>query len=326
MHWKTKIYESAYKVANRFTNDPNVIGVALGGSIGRGMTWKHSDLELCIIVEKRTNEYQYFNFMDNLGVEIIQIQKELVEDFVTNFREPNAAILKFPIQIYKCRVIHDPTGILAKFKDLYDRYLFHKDITHSKKAEALAHADKKLVKAKEILSIGHHKTAVAHLRVGLNYLLLAYYWHHNILPRSQNRTIYMLKKNTKIIGHEKLYDAFINIFCLNKSYKMMRENLFRARSDILKISATNWGSGASDFLENAVDSKLEWGHGQSILYVYKYCLHRMQCRDDDQEGIYDQETFKFEYEHINEFLDFGDMEPEKVNNMVKLFGKARERI
>ena len=35
MHWKTRIYESAYKIANEFKNNPNVIGIAIGGSIAK---------------------------------------------------------------------------------------------------------------------------------------------------------------------------------------------------------------------------------------------------------------------------------------------------
>ena len=146
---------------------------------------------------------------------------------------------------------------------------------------------------KSFMKKGYYKTSLAHIRIGINELLLAYYWHYNILPRSQNRTVYLLKKNSKIIGHEKLYEAFVTIFCLDKTSTYMKERLLKAKNDIKKVSEI-WGSNAPEFLEKACDGNLEWGYPKSIIYVYKWCMHILQCNDLTQEDIYDKQNFQSE--------------------------------
>ncbi|WP_028548853.1 hypothetical protein [Paenibacillus sp. UNC451MF] len=323
MDWKRRMVETAYRIAEPFCNNPDIVGVALGGSIGRGQMWKHSDLELCIVVESRLEEFQHFNYLDNMGVEIIQITKSRMKEFTEQFDEPDQSLLGFPIQIYKCKVIHDPEHILRPFKKLYDQYLFHENITQFKEEEALKQADTKLLKAKEHIAIGNYKTAAAHLRIGLNFLLLAYYWHHHIFPRSQNRTVYFLRKNSRIIGHTKLYDAFIRAFCLDQPGNRLKEGLWSAQPDIFKLSGASWGSNSSVFLKNAVDGNLEWGHNQSIVYVYKYCVHRMHGHDSHPEDLYDQPEFAEQFPELHHFLDMDTMTLEDVKDWISMFEESR---
>ena len=123
MHWKSRIYKSAYSVAEKISQNPKVLAVAFGGSVAKGMVWKHSDLELCIIADGHISEYEYFNYIENLGVEIIQIEKSNILKFVKKFKTPDKDVLAFPIQIYKCKVVYDPQGILSPFKEIYDKAL-----------------------------------------------------------------------------------------------------------------------------------------------------------------------------------------------------------
>lgn len=325
MHWKTRIYQSAYKIANEFKSNPDVVGIAIGGSIARGMTWKHSDLELCLIVENPIKEFQYFNFIDGLGVEIIQILRPKISDFLDTFQEPNTAMLNFPIQIYKCKIIHDPTAILSKFKNIFDTYLFDPNITSSRKKQWLNNVDKRIGIARELLDKGYYKTSLGHIRISMNELLLAFYWHHNILPRSQNRTEYFLRKNSKVIGQDILYKIFMKVFCLDKSHKYMKKSLQKAKSDIDKV-AEFWGSNAKEFLEKACDGSLEWGYPKSITYVYKYCMHKLQCKELIPENVYDNESYKSEFENLYEFLDLNAINQETVISILNEFEDVRKMI
>jgi len=208
LHWKTKIYNTAFDIANQFSREERIQGVAIGGSIGRGETWKHSDLELCILVEDYISDFQYFNFIQEMGVEIIQLKKDDIIKFIETDNMEISNILEIPIQIYKCKIINDPLGLLHHFKLKYDSLLFHESIRKMKANEALLHAGNKLAQAKKLIKEGNFKTALSHLRLGLNDMLLGTYWANGILPRSQSRTIHLLKKNSAILGHNKLYHAF----------------------------------------------------------------------------------------------------------------------
>ncbi|WP_144027860.1 nucleotidyltransferase domain-containing protein [Paenibacillus sp. 32352] len=323
MHWKRQMLEKAYRIAEPFCSHTGVAGVALGGSIGRGQMWKHSDLELCLVVERRIEELQHFNYMDSMGVEIIQITKSRMKEFTEQSGEPDRSILGFPIQIYKCKILHDPEQLLNAFKKRYDSYLFHEHSTKFKEKEALKQADAKLDKAREQVARGNYRTAAAHLRVGLNFLLLAVYWHHHILPRSQNRTIYFLHKNSQVIGNTKLYDAFIQVFGLENPRKTHKDALQNAQRDIFQLSDTSWGSNTSAFLKNAVDGNLEWGHHQSIVYVYKYCVHRMHGHESYPEDFYDRPDFARQFPELYHFLDMDTMTLDDVKQWILMFEEAR---
>ncbi|WP_337103638.1 hypothetical protein [Paenibacillus sp. YIM B09110] len=326
MDWRQRIYDTAAEIAASFETDSRVVAIAIGGSIGRRQVWKHSDLELCLIVEEPISELSYFNVSAGLGVEIIQIERRHVKEWVDAFREPDETLLKFPVQIYKCRITHDPSGLLGRFKKLYDKSLFHESIRKLKREAALTQSDAQLAAARTRMAEGAPCTAIAHLRMGLNDLLLAYYWHHGILPRSQNRTIRLLKHNSSLIGHTYLYDAFIAIYGLDEPLSRMKKEYFGAQNDIMTLTNQSWGTDAAEFLRQAVDSKLEWGQTRSMLYVYKLCVHWMYAGQPDASDIYDQPSFREQNGGLYQFLNMDDLTTEKAWKLVSSFQAARERI
>ena len=325
MHWKTEIYKNAYAIAGEFIDNPDVVAVAIGGSIAKGTVWKHSDVELCLIVKRTISKFQYFNFIKGMGVEVIQILEEQIMEFLKSFDKPDISILQFPIQIYQCKIIYDPTKVLAEFKNVYDNCLFHPTIKKLKEEEALNHVDKRISISKELLEGAKYKTALAHMRIGMNDLLLAYYWHYNILPRSQNRTVYLLKQNSKIIGHYELYNAFVDVFCLSKSTSVLKNRLLMAKRDIANISEV-FGSNTKMFLENAVDGNLEWGYPKSIIYVYKFFTHLLQCYEINNVAVYDTDEFKMTCGYLHDFFDFNDVEYKTVCEMLKKMQRVRNLI
>ncbi|ULL16913.1 hypothetical protein DVH26_22200 [Paenibacillus sp. H1-7] len=326
MSWETELYEKANRIADSFRSHPRVVAIALCGSVGRGQIWEHSDLELCLVVEQRIEELQHFNYIDGMGVEIIQLTRGKLEAFVNEWQGPDRSLLAFPIQIYQCKILHDPEQVLAPFMHLYDSFLFDDSIVSMKEEEMLKQADLQLDKARRLVETGCAKTAAAHLRIGLNFLLLGYYWRNRILPRSQNRTIYFLKQNSAIIGHDLLYDLFILAFCLNLPDSVLKERLLDAQPSIFPIAESSWGSQSSTFLKYAVDGSLEWGHDQSIIYVYKYCIHRMQANSYDVDSLYDQPSFVESYPELHRFLDFDDLTPDIVSQWIDLYAAARGRL
>ncbi|WP_139995135.1 nucleotidyltransferase domain-containing protein [Paenibacillus paridis] len=326
VHWKQQLYDSANRVANQFKDHPGIVSVAIGGSLARGMAWKHSDLELCVLVDQHLPELQYFNYMENIGVEIIQVSKQQVEDFLMEESLSNEAVLRFPIQIYKCRIVHDPSGLMAKFKAAYDDTLFDPAVTAKKREQALESVDQRYALAESMLSGGFPNTALAHLRLASNDLLLAYYWHYLILPRSQNRTVYLLKQNAERFGFVDFYHTFIHIFGLNQPLPAMKQDLFQAQNEIYQVANTGWGSNAVLFLQNAVDHNLEWGYDKSILYVYKWCVHLLQTGKLEERDVYDHEQFKADYPKLFPFLDFDKWTSEEIRGLFDRFYEARSKL
>ncbi|MCL4504558.1 MAG: hypothetical protein M1140_00840, partial [Chloroflexi bacterium] len=50
-HWRRELHSLADRVLRSFAERDDVHGVALGGSLARGMEWKHSDVEMVILVD-----------------------------------------------------------------------------------------------------------------------------------------------------------------------------------------------------------------------------------------------------------------------------------
>ncbi len=324
MHWKTKIYQSAHTVAKSFEDDKRVVGVAFGGSVAKNMVWKHSDLELCIVVNERIEDYEYFNFIEGMGVEIIQIEKSKIQEFIEGFTQPDEKVLSFPIQIYKCKILYDPQNILSEFKKIYDNSLFNPNVANIRETQHIKNTDDEYEKAKASFAKEHYKTALSHLRLSVNELLLVYYWHYGILPRSQNRTVHFLKKNSKAFGNDVLYNAFVDIFCLNKSLGFMRNALNTAKDEIFEISE-NWGQGTPEFLQKAVDINLEWGYPKSITYVYKWCMHLLTL-SLNEEGFCDTKDFNSKYPKLNVFLDFMEVSKSDLEEMFEKYDLAKKSM
>jgi hypothetical protein len=71
--WRDELRTWAQDCAGAFAERPGVLGVIMGGSLARGQEWRHSDLELGILVEVRDATLPYFNVMAGRGVEAIQL-------------------------------------------------------------------------------------------------------------------------------------------------------------------------------------------------------------------------------------------------------------
>jgi hypothetical protein len=314
VHWKKSLYQFARRVAEQLAADPNVVGVAFGGSVARGDVWKHSDLEIGIIVRKKIEGLQHFGTREDRGVETFQFVAAELEEQLDGIEVGKTDVTRFPIQMYCCRVLYDETGLFGRFKRVFDRDLFAPEIVDLKKRRELDRAALWLARAENALTRGHFKTTVALARVAMNSLLLAFYWHHAIQPRSQNRTVYMLKKTCRQIGDMRLYDAFCDLYDLDIGVETARAQLAAAKPDIHRLVLA-WGSNAPAFFEKAVDGKLEWGYHKSIVTVHRFCLHLIQCREEDSH-VYDDEDWQKSHGPLMTFLGLDEIDAQKAQDAV----------
>jgi hypothetical protein len=210
--------------------------------------------------------------------------------------------------------LYDETGLFGRFKRVFDRDLFAPEIVDLKKRGELDRAALWLARAEKALGRGRFKTAVALARVAMNSLLLAFYWHHAIQPRSQSRTVYMLKRACRQIGDMRLHDAFCDLYDLDIGVEAARAQLAAAKPDIHKIVLA-WGSNAPAFFEKAVDGKLKWGYHKSIVTVHRYCLHLIQCREEDSH-VYDDEDWQESHGPLMTFLGLDGIDAQKAQDAV----------
>lgn len=202
MYRKTHIYEMSDTIAQSFIDKPGIHAVAIGGSIAQRNAWENSDLELGLLVDEYQTDLPYFNVINGRGVECIQILKsEMVNVIKKHEKTGNyEGIMGFSMKMYQCKIISDPDGIFLKIKKLIDKYLFSEENKAKNQKDAIQKADAYLKTVQKLLDGGKYKSALAMLRLAVNELLLAFYWHHGILPRSQNRTVYLLKKQSPLLG------------------------------------------------------------------------------------------------------------------------------
>ncbi|OXS54732.1 hypothetical protein B1A99_25745 [Cohnella sp. CIP 111063] len=327
MNWKSELYRKAKQIAESYRSKNSVRGVAIGGSVARGTVWKHSDLELLLFVDAYDPAFDYFNVIDGLGVEIIQIGVPNVQAWIDRHAEDGGIrdALKFPIQAYQCRIVHDPDGLISAFKAIYDRSLFDDRIKTIKQEEALARADERYDIAESLLEQGRGNSALAALRLAVNELMLAFYWQHGILPRSQNRTVYLLKRHTPKLGSPDLYVLFTKVFGVTDHPARMKLELLAAKNDVFDVTKAAWGRNVPEFLEKACDGQLKWGHGSSILYVYKWCLHTIHFSELAQ-GLYDRPEFAERHPDLAVFLGFDRTDAAQVSTWAEDYSRLRSEL
>ncbi|MFB9273842.1 hypothetical protein [Cohnella cellulosilytica] len=327
MNWRAEIYRKAKRIAEQYRTEKGVRGVAIGGSVARRTVWKHSDLELCLFVDEYNPAFEYFNVIDGLGVEIIQINVANVRAFVDRYAEDGSiqGALSFPIQAYQCRIIHDPEGHLAAFKQIYDRALFDERVKSVKKREAKQRADERYGIASRLLEENKSGSALAALRLAVNELMLAYYWQHDILPRSQNRTVYLLQRHSRKLGSDELFRLFTEVYGLTGSKAKMKEELLAAKNDLFSIASAAWGRNTPDFLEKACDGQLEWGYESSILYVHKWCVHTIHFAELSQ-AIYDLPDFARQHPDLSRFLGFDRVDAKQVSAWMEDYTEVGNKL
>jgi hypothetical protein len=301
LHWRTELHRFADDVLRSFVERGDVHGVALGGSLARGLEWKHSDIELAILVERRLDEFGHFAMWDSRGFEIFQfIEAELREQINGAQRDPTA-VLDWPIQMYQCRVIADPSGLLSRFKEAFDRRLFSAEVVSAKVARSLEGFDREFATAQADLAASKPLTALAQLRAAFNHLILAFYWRHEILPRSQNRTEAMLRMHCRRLGKMDFYALFHEVYDLDLTAAQARGLLASCRAEVNDI-VSGFGSAAADFFYYAVDGEFRWGQTKGILTVYRlyvpWCLRRF----NEQDGVFDDGAWREAHRDLCRFV------------------------
>lgn len=242
-------------------------GVLLGGSIARGQQWAHSDLEAGLLVEAPDPSLSYFNVDAGRGVEIIQlVGPELTKQLEEVERGELTAISKWPIQLYRARVISDPTGLLAGFVAQFDRHLFSPAVVQLKLAHHANRVAQNLEKARGHVAAGRPRAALCDLRHAMNEAVLALHWSFGELPRSHSRVDSRLRDLTTRHGRPEFYALYRDVFELDAADEVIRREWPVVKEQVLQITSA-WR--AREFFETAVDGTFSWGENSSILSIHR---------------------------------------------------------
>lgn len=268
-NWKIELRAWANQVAKEFANREGVLGVIMGGSIARGQEWQHSDLELGILVAERLPEMPYFNVIDGRGVEAIQLVQAELEAQVSAAEDGDCLpFVQWPIQLWKGRIIHDPSGLLARFKAQFDPELFKAEVIDQRIHRLCGEVSQRLDEARDLLAKDRPAAALVRTREAMNEAILAFHWAHGELPRSQSRTDSRLRLVCRRHGAMDFYALYRDVFDLHDANRIIRKTWPRVKEPVLEI-ARLWGNTARDFFLYAVDGNFQWRQNAGILTVYR---------------------------------------------------------
>jgi hypothetical protein len=317
--WRNDLKRWAQQYAENVAGQEGILGVVIGGSLARGKEWRHSDLELGILVENRDAGMAYFNVDGGRGVEKIQVVRGELEEQIRQVENGDtAAILKWPIQLWQCKIVADPSGLLARFKSLFDSGLFSEAVLEKKLAELHMKIEKLNNEANALLAEDRPRAALVKTRLAVNEAILALHWRFGELPRSQNRTDSRLRQLCKRYDAMPFYEMYRDVFRLAETSSVIRLKWPLVKDEVLEITRL-WGDSARDFFIYAVDSKFAWRQRAGILTVYRLYVPIIGAEGQRLLDRLDQADWAKENGNIMAFLGFTDSGPAEVSAVMARF-------
>lgn len=320
--WRIQLRAWANKCAQKFSKRPDVLGVVIGGSLARGQEWRHSDLELGILVEKKDETLPHFNIVAGRGVEVFQLIRSQLEEQIGLVESGDLTpVVSWPIQFWKCRIVHDPRGVLGRFKSQFDPQLFSTEVVRQRLEALFLHIDQELDVARDFVAQAKPAAALVKTRWAMNEAILALHWIHGELPRSQNRTDSRLRLLCKRSSNMPFYSLYRRIFALSETGHAIKHIWPRVRNRTLEITKF-WGDAAHDFFLHAIDSEFQWRQNAGILTVWR--LH-VPIMGNTMENL-DDPTWARQNAELMQFLGLSSHETNRIGGYIEDLQKSSLRL
>ncbi len=320
--WRSELKDWARRYTESLRSRDGILGVVIGGSLARGQEWRHSDLETGVLLEQRDQGMPYFNIDSGRGVEIIQLVRSEVEEQVRlaecGDRSP---LLNWPIQLWKCRVVYDPSGLLGRFKQQFDDGLFQREVIEKRIADLGGQIDKALGEARGFLSASRPAAALVRTRLAMNDAILALHWHFGELPRSQNRTESRLRLLCRKHSAMPFYELYREVFALSETGSVIKKTWPVVKEDVLAITRL-WGDSARDFFLYAVDGSFAWRQNAGILSVYRLYVPIIGAPEQGLFARLDDPQWAAGSRDLLRFLGLAKAEKETVSALVEQVAAA----
>ena len=322
--WRQELKSWARQYARDAAQREGVLGTVIGGSLARGQEWRHSDLELGVLVAQRDARIPYFNIDTGRGVEMIQLAQGELEEQVRQVESGDLApVLAWPIQLWQCRVVHDSGGLLTRFKAQFDANLFRQEVIEQKITGQRVKVEKTLDEARAMLAAGRPRAALSRARYATNDAILAMYWLHGELPRSQNRTDSRLRWLCHKYNCMPFYDLYREVFGLSNTRHATRVAWPRVRDEVLEITRL-WGDSARDFFVHAVDSHFAWRQNAGILTVYRLYIPMIGGGEQGIAQKLDDSEWAAKNRDLLAFLGLSEVTSQSVSAVIeRVMGSIR---
>ncbi|MCA9836997.1 MAG: hypothetical protein KC422_08780 [Trueperaceae bacterium] len=314
--WRLDLQKWAMAYLHSLAERPEILGVVMGGSLARGQEWLHSDLEVGILVEQKLESQAYFNVDSGRGVEIIQLMMPQLKEQLVQVRAGDLGpVALWPIQLWQCRIIYDPSGVFSEFKDQFDTYLFSSEVLEKRKKDLRLGITDRLTRAQQLIAASKPKSALVELRQAMNSLILLAYWSFEELPRSQSRTDSRLLSLCQRHDVMPLYELYQDVFALANVRQAIDESWPQVKTEVLELTR-RWGDSAREFFIHAVDSDFEWGEDAGILTVYRLYIPIIGEADQALQSRLDDEAWASENKALMNFLGFVPISREQLAQLV----------
>lgn len=295
-------------------------GVLLGGSIARGQQWAHSDLEAGLLVDVADPSMPYFNVDSGRGVEVIQL---VGPDLIKQLEEVEggdlSAVSAWPIQMYKARVISDPTGLLTRFIAQFDSHLFSPSVVRMKLVHHVTKATHALDKARALVAVDRTRGALCEVRNAMNEAVLALHWSLGELPRSHNRVDSRLRDLTTRHGLPEFYALYRDVFELDTADEVIKRDWPVVKERVLEI-ASAWRARA--FFETAVDGTFSWGENGGIISIHRLFIPIMGRPDGGIFGSLDEPDWASANPGLLQFLGLASASAKTVSRLAERIDHA----
>jgi len=315
-NWRVQLQNWANQYAEELADKPGIFGVVIGGSIARGQEWRHSDLEVGVLVEGKDESIPYFNVNAGRGVEIIQLILPQIETQITQVEAGDLTpVAIWPIQLWKCQVVHDPQGILEQFKRQFDSRLFTNEVLEKRIENLRLDIRNRLTEANRRLAEDKPASALVEVRHAMNNVILAFHWANGELPRSQNRTDSRLLALCQRYSIMPVYTLYHDVFALSDATNVIENIWPKVRNSVLEITRL-WGDSAHEFFVHAVDSGFQWGENSGILTVYRLYIPTIGGTSHSLQQHLDNQNWTEQNKDLVEFLGLADIKNETVSQFI----------
>ncbi len=314
---ENRVKSWANQVAAGFMKRDGILGVLIGGSLARGQEWRHSDLELGLLVEERDQSLPYFNIIAGRGVEAIQLVRKDLEQQVSLAEGGDLTpVSSWQIQLWKGKIVYDPTGLLARFQAQFNAELFTSAVVGKRVAGLCVKIEAGLGEARELLAEGKPAAALVKTRGAMNDAIQAVHWHYGELPRSQNRTDSRLRLLCRKHAAMPFYELYREVFDLSSATKVIRKTWPLVKDQVLEITRL-WGNSARDFFLFAVDGDFAWRQNAGILTVYRLYVPIIGGDEKGIIGKLDDPQWAAKNQDLMIFLGLANVSKEKVSALVE---------
>ena len=234
-------------------------------------------------------------------------------------------LIQWPIQLWQGRVIHDPTGLLARFKAQFDPGLFKTEVTRQRSHGLRREIRRLLDEARDLLAKGRPAAALVRTRGAMNEAILAFHWSRGELPRSQSRTDSRLRLVCRRHGDMDFYALYRDVFDLHDATRIIRKAWPLVKEPVLEI-ARLWGDTARDFFLYAVDGNFQWRQNAGILTVYRLYIPVIGAPRQAIFDHLDDPQWAAEHQELMAFLGLAGAREELVAELTRRIEQAVEKL